>query len=172
MKKIKYTLIALAAIVASVIAVKIASANGSYFITPVRTAAATSTTSSISPGIATTTLTYDSLVLGSIYATDRASLLVQDTASNSAAVIGIALQYSQDGIDWYDNNLSGTSSIQSVTNITVANTFTLQGNAVASSSLKIISVPTPTRFVRAVFSGTTGTSSLWAQFVPVRQVTQ
>lgn len=172
MKKYKYAFIALVAIFSLAVIARVASANGSYFISPVRTAAATSTLSVVGPGNGTTTLTYDSLALGSTYATDRASLLIQATASSSSSLLGIAVQYSQDGVDWYDNDLAATTSPGSVTNISSANSYQLSGNSTASTSLKAISVPTPTRFVRAVFTSTVATSSIWAQFVPIRQVTQ
>lgn len=171
MKKFKLSLITAAVIMAVVLAGKSVSANGSYFVTSVTTASATSSRISISPS-ASTTLTFDSFVVGSVFAADRASLLIQHTASTSLSSVKITLQYSQDGVDWYGNNLAATTSPGSITDITTDNTYQLTGNTTSSSTNKIISVLTPTRFVRAVISSAVATSSVWAQFVPIRQVTQ
>lgn len=145
------------------------SANASYFMPLVTSSTATSSPSTINP-TASTTLVLDSYTYGSTFATNQVTLLVQHTASTSASILGIAVQYSQDGIDWFDNNLTPTSTIPTVQDITLAKTFSLSGNVTASTTRKAITLGTPTRFIRAVFTSIVATSTVWAEFVPMREI--
>ena len=130
------------------------------------TAAATTTIVYMTPGTGTTTLAYDSLDNGS----DSAVLLTQFTASSTSATLAIRLQYSQNGIDWYDDNLlsSTNSTTTAVKTVNVANSYAWAA-AAAGANLKAIDVPTPTRYVRAIYSVTGANAGVWASLVAKKQ---
>lgn len=168
--------------------------NQFFFPQPAKTATATTSVNYMTVGKATTTVTYDSwgrsgsnqTDIGQTTGADEAILLVQLTASSTNTVLNITYEYSMDGIDWFqDNTFSmGTSSLASYL-VATRNSFTWQyasstvgGAAVAAgtaTSTKAFTVPTPTRFVRAVLSlsGVASTASLngavWAAIVPKNQ---
>lgn len=168
MKKIIILSVAVLALLGIFSVAQIVSANPLYFVPLVTTSSATS--SPVTVTIATSsTLTLDSYTYGTTYALDRATLLIQQVASSSATITGISLQYSQDGIDWYSDNLTSTSTTPNLQDITTSKSYQLQGNSTSSTTRKAIIVATPTRFVRAVFLNSVGTSTIWASFVPARQ---
>lgn len=135
----------------------------------VSTAAATTSLTYITPGTATTTLTYDSLFTGS----DQAVLLTQLTASSTSSVLNITAQYSQDGIDWYGDNLieSVNSTSTPAKSIQVGNTYTWLAASTALTS-KAIFIPTPTRFTRIQYSMTGAAGGVWGQMVAKKQQPQ
>ena len=148
----------------------IVKANPSYFMPTVQTTIATST-----PAIVTTatssTLILDSYAYQAINATDKATLLIQDTASSSTSQIKISFTYSQDGIDYFNNNLIATTTTGVyVSNLETPNTYSLLGNTSASTTRVAITLPVPVRFAKVTFTGLVGTSSVWAQIVPQRQI--
>jgi hypothetical protein len=140
-------------------------ANRSFFVGGPSTSVATSTVTSLGTGQSTT------LILDSFNsipaAVDSTTLLLQFTASTSASVLHIVPSYSMDGVDYYENNITATSSTSN--SITVGNFWTLQGNAVSSTTRKAVSIPTPTRYIRVTFTAVTGTSSIWATFATLRE---
>lgn len=145
-----------------------AHANPSYFVPTVQTAAATSTASYMTPGTATTTLTYDTFNAGNNYKTNSATLLSQFAASTTPT-FNINLQYSQDGIDWYADNLNvfAAGAIAVIT----PNSYTLA--ATASSTFKAININTPVRFVRVQYSiASGGNGAVWGQIVPNKEIAQ
>lgn len=144
-----------------------AQANVFIFPPTIMTATATSTLANIAPGVGTTTLLYDSYNTGQPFATENAVLMVLDTASSTSSVLKVALQYSQNGLDWYndDINVVATSSLQTF------NTYTYTAvSTTASTSGFAIPVLTPTRYVRVIFSSTGATNSIFAQITPRRQL--
>lgn len=167
LKLIIITLVVLIGITFGVI--ETAKANRSYFVPTVQTATATTSVDYMRVENATLTLdAYSSTPL----AISLATLLVQSIASTSAAVQTITIQYSQDGIDWYQDNLSTTTSSSVIALNNTQRTYTITGNATASTTRIAISVPTPTRFVRATVATSTALSSVWLQWVPLREAMQ
>lgn len=165
----KYTIITGAiALVLSLFGVGMVYANSSFFLPQSQTAAATSSVSFL--GLASSTsIVFDSFSAGSTRSADSATLLVQMVSSSSAAILNIIPSYSVDGFDYYDSELATTTTSNSITQ---ANYFTLAGNAVSSTTKKIVSIPTPTRFVKITFTQAVATSSIYAAFVPLRQAIQ
>lgn len=164
------------AICASIIAVK---AHANPIVIPpqqnCKTAVATSTMTALATSSISTTLTCDAYNL-SPYNVDptgvvSASLAVQYDASSTAGILTIALQFSNDNIDWYENqtgnlDASSTGSQASYPAKTISLT-----PATTSPIKKVYSVPFPARYVRAIFTGTalSGTSTVWAEFWPLKQ---
>jgi len=160
-------------------------ANSSFFLPSVQTSSATSTPQFLGVNAVngTSTLVYDSYNNGApssvpnsspnsgIYkTTDSAVLLVQSTASTSASIQKLYFQYSQDGIDWFDDYVSTSTSSRTVTyNAFSPNAITINGSAVASTTRFALSVFTPTRYVKAIVNATTASSSIWMQWVPRRE---
>lgn len=146
----------------------IAHANPSFFYAPTSTAAATSTVSQIIPGVATTTVLFDSYATGRPYALDSATLFLQTTASSTSSIVNIAYQFSQDSIDWYDNDLVPASSTPSIVQIQGTNSYSWTALNTARNS-KAVNLPTPTRYVRAVISAAGANSFIWASIIPKQQ---
>jgi len=159
-----------------------ASANPSFFIAGPAVQTATSTQTTIGPGFATTTLVCDlqSSTCGtsSAVVADSVTLLYQLTASSSATVANIAIERSQDGIDWYQSNVidTATTTLPVVITTPITYTFPFATTTVGGASPvgvtrvnKVLNVPVLTRYTRAVFTTTGATSSVWAQWVPKRQ---
>lgn len=161
----------------------IAGASTLYFPITSQTAVATSTLSYMTAGTGTTTPVYDAYSSGTQKKIDLASLFVQATASSTNTKYSIAFEYSQNGVDWYQDGSSNfqLSTTTGATNVSTANSVyfnfassTLGGVVSATApENKIINVSTPVRFVRAVISLPSGSTNgaVWAQFVPAQQVT-
>lgn len=130
---------------------------------------ATTTVSYLTPGTATTTYTYDLWNGGSAdqIAADKLALAVQFTASSTSSVLGWNYQFSEDGVDWYDDNtLTATATAQAVS------TGQTSSWTAASSGIlrKIVTLPySPTRYVRVNFSDTGAGAGVWATFVSQKQ---
>lgn len=135
----------------------------------VSTAAATTTVAYITPGTATTTLTYDSLFTAS----DQAVLFTQFAASSTSSVLNITAQYSQDGIDWYGDNLlvSTNSTSTPAKSIQIGNTYTWLAAGTATTS-KAVFIPTPTRYTRVQYSMTGANGAVWGSMVAKKQQPQ
>lgn len=149
--------------------VGIAHGNPIGFVSACATSAASSTTS----GIATTSsviLSCDAYTF-TPRAFEGATLLLQ-ASSSPGAIVNVAFQYSQDGLDWYEDDLLNSSStIAQGTSIAGSSTYSWVkvGGAV---QMKALNVPTPVRYVRAVFTGGQSTSTIFAQIIPKRQQSQ
>lgn len=166
----------------------VAHANPGGFPPGARTAAATTTPAYIGNGSATTTVVYDAYNIngtnqqttGLTTDTDSATLLVQFVGSSTSAVLTTSFEYSQDGVDWYldstndDNTISTTSTVVSLNQPnkyvwTYAALPTGGAAGTAATTTRAITVATPTRYVRAVFSLSGAAGAVWAQFVPKKQ---
>lgn len=182
MKKKFYIALATASIIllGTMAGVEIVSANTSIFLPNARTATATTSAAYITAGLGTSTLSYDTYAAvngGQIKAADSAAVLIQYAASSSASQLAWHYEYSMDGIDWYGDSLSaGATTTQTIDESSYTSyrwnyASTTFGTSVSGQAFKIVNVPTPTRFVRIVFSVPIGFSpaSVWAQFVPKRQ---
>lgn len=177
----------IALVVALVVIVNSVKANSSYFPPPVSTATATTSPRYMTPGTATSTLTLDSYyqdTLGNYTKTDSAVLLTQFAGSSTASILGIDVEYSQDGIDWYKDNLnalvlaSSTAIYPIQPNSRISWTFassTVGGGVVAAStgatSTKAILITTPTRWIRVVHTITGANGAVWSQLVPRKEKT-
>lgn len=150
--------------------VRISHANPAAFSTGVQTAAATTSPAYMGIGTGTSTLTYNSSISGNPLKPDSSALLIQFAASSTSAVLNISIQYSQDGIDWYNDNISNNVATTTIPiNLSVASSYTWKAAGTATTGV-IINVPTPTRYVRAVSSLTGAAGAVWEQFVPNKQI--
>lgn len=159
MKRKKYFIgfgvLLLALIIGSVTFVK---ANPSYF-----SQVASSTVVYMTPGAATTTVTFDTGITTG-QAMDNASFLLAFAGSSTASSLNIQFEYSQDASTWYADKVNNIASSTSLTEtrfpLTPANVFVLTmastslggvtGNA--ATTTRIFSVATPTRYIRAILS--------------------
>ena len=163
-------------------------ANPSYFANGTSTAAATTTKAFMTPGTGTsTTPVYDAYAQtfsgGITSKSDKAGLLVQFTGSSTASILGAAVEYSQDGIDWYRNfvvdpNQIATSTTSST--FSVVNPFAFSWKFASSTlgtasavnpnlSTAALLIPTPFRYTRVVFTLTGANGAVWAQLVPIKE---
>lgn len=162
------------------IGTNIAKANPSYTALSVQTATATTTASFIGVGTGTTTLMYDSYTasntcgattLANYTIADQATILTQLAASSTSSVLGIAVEYSNDCVDWYQDsvNVSTTTTPTAlVNNLNAVNTFTWIAPSTATTS-KAVLVKTPTRYMRVKYSLTGAAGAVWGQIIPAKQ---
>lgn len=152
------------------------------FVPTVQTAPATTTLSYMTPGTATTTLTYDSFLNGQIKGINQGVLLTQFTASSTGTIFNINIEDSQDGIDWYKDNtnaIAATTSLPYALNTVNSYTFpfastSADGAPVAANnktSFKAVTIDFPTRFVRIFYTLVLGgnNGAVWGQFISERQ---
>lgn len=188
MKRIHYFILAIA-IFASSGFYFTARANPSFFVRS-QSATATSTVSYMTPGTATTTIPSFDLGVSGAQGADSAVLALQFTGSttpNNSAVAtttyNVAIEYSQDNVDWYSDSYSqfGTTTVaQNITTQTSRSislgTQTIKGSLIASTTPTkvVINVPSPMRYVRAIISVAIGSTngSVWGEFVAKRQGAQ
>lgn len=148
-------------------------ANPSFFIRSGNGATSTPL-GFLSPGAATTTIPVFDLGVGGAQGADSAILALQFTGSTTpttAAVAtttyNVALEYSQDNIDWYSSTGGGFATT------TTLGTQTLNGTLIASTTpTKIfLVVITPTRYIRGLISIPNGSTrgSVWGEFIAKRQ---
>lgn len=183
----KYILLAaiLATVVGLLIVVNRADATPLYIAQRTSTASATTSVEYLSFGAGTTTLTYDSYTAGTV-SPDRAALAVMFGASSTNSNLIIDTEYSDNGIDWYEDNLNSFGATTSPLTVNVAgknrlswvfsSTTPIDGGTGISTSTKMFELRVPERYVRVIF--TMATSSLgvantggtvWAQIAPIKQ---
>lgn len=165
--------------------VSTAHAQPTYTAPTVETATATTSPRYLTPGTATTTLTYDSYVpTTNTYTPSFATLLVQFAGSSTASTLGINVEYSQDGIDWYKSTIlspysPGTTTPSINLGLTTSYSWTFASSTVGggvvtaatgATSTRAIMISTPTRFVRSVVSITGAGGAVWQQFVPTKEL--
>lgn len=179
----KLLLIALAALIVG--GGTVAYANPSFFAPQAITSVATSSPAFMTPGLATSTLVYDSYnlngtnqpVVNDPTSAQSATLAIQLSASSTASVLTIGIERSQDGIDWYQDNLNSLATSSLSDSITIPSTFTW---TFASSTIggvsntgnrigKLINVSTPTRYTRFIFSLTGANGAVWAEVIPQKE---
>lgn len=170
-----------------------AHANPFYAGTRAVSAAATTTVSYLTPGLATSTVVYDSYEAngtnqangGNQTLPDSLAVLVQGNASSTLTTLTLACEFGLDNpasglIDWYQNEVLGaTTTNAGVQNISVPNSMsftyassTVGGTAGTGSTsrfAKAFVCPVPTRYVRAVISDTGAGASVWTALVPKKQ---
>lgn len=189
-RKITIGIVSLLALIASCVGALVAYAGPSYFVQNTTTSATTSVAAYIAtPGTATTTYQLDSYTNGTSQAGTSAvesntALLIQFSASSTSATLNWRYEYSQDGQNWFGDSLA-TSTTDTTGNIVndspfVAHTWNFASTSptlgpVGTSQIynqnKIVNVPTPTRYVRAVFYAPIGSFpvGIWANWVAKRQ---
>lgn len=132
-------------------------------------------------GTGTSTAVYDT-GCASAGSTDSASFLLQLTGSSTATVANVSFEYSQDNVDWYsdDYNFPSASTTQSNTTLTSTRVYILTYASTTVGGLagtgngrntRIVNVPVPTRYVRAVTTLAPGSlpGAVWGEFVGKRQ---
>lgn len=162
-------------------------ANPLFFAPAAMTATATSTPSYMTQGTATSTITYDSYnlvgtnqpVVSDPTGAADAALEVQFIASSTSSVLNIAIERSDDNLDWYQDEYSFPVSTSTIGSSNINSPFSFSWTF-ASSTVggqpnsgnrigKILYVATPTRYTRAVFTLTGTPGAVWAKFTPTKQ---
>lgn len=182
-------LIGMLAFVAAFLVGHTAYANPLAFSTGVSTATASTTVAYMTAGTATTTLTYDTYNIanaqpGNPTAAQALSLLVQMTASSTLSSLVVNYEYSMDGVDWYQDGTGGLASttIPYIISTPMSARWNFASStpglgAVLSNTNRdhrILSVRTPTRYIRAIFTVPVGASNagVYASFVPAKERAQ
>lgn len=160
-----------------------------------RTAAATSTVTYLTPGLATTTLSFDTYTYANgnptPYKVDSGILEGQFTASTTGSGFRARVEFSEDNIDWYPENVNmlGQGNVENATSTSLfgsaaiyqfqmsTSTATTDGFPGTGNASRIhFSMPMrfPARYVRVVFWARAGdgNGALWAGVIPVKQKAQ
>lgn len=161
-----------------------AHANPFYTGTKAQTSSATTTPAYLSPGIATSTLVYDSYEQNgtnqpnsdNVTLPNVVAVALQGNASSTLTTIAIACEFSDNNIDWYQNEIYPASSTGAL-NLSVPATFsfvfsstTVDGIQISPSRYqKLFECPVPLRYVRAVITDTGAGASVWATIIPTKQ---
>lgn len=150
-----------------------AKANPSFFIrTATNTAFASTTVVYQSAGAATTTLIMDTGV-GGAQAADSAILLQQFIGSTTAATQKTTIEYSQGspGLDCVVTPTACSWYLGLSTTTTAIGNLAGGAGGLSSTTLNVLTVPTPTRWVRAVFSIPAGgiSGAIYAELAAKRQ---
>lgn len=142
--------------------------------------AATTSVSYLTAGTGTTTVTcnlqYIAQVSSGVESTDSAVLGIQFLASSTASSeLNWYLEYSQDGVDWYKENVfTQTATTTIATSKTYAwrqysttTPISVSGYSTSSLDRKLVNIESPTRYVRATFTQPIGSlaGAVWAQFI-------
>ncbi len=163
----KYIITGLALVFVSAIGYNVANANPSFFAGGVVSATATTSPVLMQAATATTTIvTYDTYTQGIPTKTTNAALLVQFAGTNTPA-LNMAFQFSQDGVDWYDDNYTQSATGYPVNSVTQSNILTWTSNNATTS--RAFALPTPTRYVRVNAKMTAAPGSVWMQVVPSKE---
>jgi hypothetical protein len=168
-KKLILTLASVFAIFATVVTLtpstKVNANPGVFNVMPPLFTKATTTApwySHLKAGFSTTTTqALDSYISGTNGVLDQgsASLLLTLTSTSTPATLKWRYEFSQDGIDWYPESVE--LSTNATTTVVVrdfkeyswlfASSTAGSASTTLGTSQKLVSVPTPTRFVRTVF---------------------
>lgn len=163
-----------------------AHANPLGFSCAAQTASATTTPVYMTAGTATSTLLFDTYCVngtnqpntGNTNIANKLTLLTQFSASSTASVLGISVEYSQDGVDWYqDNYLSPLATTSPAVLLATPNSYswlfassTLDGVANTGNRVgKALQIQTPTRYVRVVYTLTGTNAAVWGELLPQKE---
>lgn len=162
----------------------VAHAGPIYVAPTVQTATATTSVKYMTPGTATTTLTYDSYAPAtntSDLAANSVGLFLQFAGSSTASVLHLSEEFSNDGIDWYGNySLNQIGTTTNPATIGAANSYNFnfasttrdgiaQTNANSATSTAFIQLLSPTRFLRLVTTLTGTNAAIWEQLIPIKE---
>lgn len=179
----KYILPVLLLVVAFCSVGAVVHANPPFFLRTF-TASATSTLAYMTPGTATTTITFDAGV-NQANGSDMATLLIQYTASTTGPSLRFRQEFSSDNIDWYSENLGTVPTLMSLNSTTTAlvspfhdytvNFATTTDNGGSGTNARIMTslqIPTPTRYTRVRFyvPASGGNGALWAEIAAKKQI--
>ena len=148
----------------------------------------------MTPGTATTSIIFDSYqntqgsnTARNTFGTKSAALMFQLYGSSTASIINLAVERSQNGVDYYADSYAFVATSTGVFNLSNSNlnsyvlTFassTLKGEAIVgdeTTMTRIIRIETPTRFTRVVFTSASSTilgpknTAIWGEMVPIRE---
>ena len=136
-------------------------------------ATATTTIVYLQPSAGIHVNTFDTQADGGFPA-DSASLMTCITASSTLTALTGRLEYSNDNLTWAQNNLSALATTSPDTAFQAAQTFSwrfastsLAGDAIgalSNSVCKIMSVPTPTRYIRVAITVSGANGAVWTSF--------
>lgn len=161
-------------------------ANPTLLTSTAQSSSATTTLAYMTPGTATTTVTYDVWAENGTNQTndgnrlypDYADLSLYMKASSTLSILVTNVEYSEDKLDWYQNNLetyaAGAIAVATPNSYTwTFATSTIGGllNGIGTDvGAKIIRVKAPMRYVRAVVSLTGANAGVRAKFLPKKQI--
>lgn len=163
-------------------------ANPFYTGPTAASATATTTLAYMTSGLATSTTVYDSYEQsgtnqpnsGNVTRPDDVDIAIQGVASSSITTVNVACEYSQDNIDWYQNQGFSTTT---TTNMAVPLSFNFvyasstsgvggQGiSATYNKFAKVFVCPVLMRYVRSVVtvSGTNAGIGIYTAIIPKKQ---
>lgn len=124
--------------------------------------------------VATSTLTFDTLVNGPSPA-DSVVALVQFQGSSTASILAVQAEYSQDGIDYYGYSATSTPSVFSDGRATwqfASTTPTDFGSGSGARASRAFKFDVLARFIRVKFYLMPGSqnATLWAELVGKKQI--
>lgn len=193
-----YTILIASIVIVSFVGfIKVTHANPlGFFRTSAVDGTATSTLTYQTPGTATSTWYYDSGT-GNVNAADKAVFALQQTGSSTNSQVKTEFEYgfpsfnsaancktTPTACDWYrDSTLGADSAISTTTaaaNVSTPTSFvmnfasTTQGGAAgtATRTLRLLTVPTYSRYIRAVVTTPIGSTNnaVWGEFIGKKQV--
>lgn len=157
-------------------------ANPFYTGMKAKTSTATTTLAYLNAGTATSTLVYDSYEQsgtnetnsGNITIPNTVALAIQGVGSSTSAVLNVTCEFSDDNVDWYQNEIfpatsTGPIVINTPVSFTYTNASSTIGGVVATGFKKLVQCPVPLRFVRAIIGNTGAGVGIWAAFIPTKQ---
>lgn len=137
---------------------------------------ATSTLTYMTAGNATTTNTFNTQSDGGAMA-DTAAFTVCLTASTTSTVLNTSFEYSYDGMTYFQDNVASSTGGVASTNVFTSRSYTW---TFASTSMggvppinsfgcKVVAIPTPLPYVRAIMSLTGAAGGVWSDFAAKRE---
>lgn len=161
-------------------------ANPFYTGTKAKSAAATTTLAYQTPGLATSTTVYDSYEQTGTNQTNGGNLTIPNTvavalqgqASSTATVLTIACEFSDDSIDWYQNETVAATTTGTVLITTpISYNFVYASSTVGGAQVKATTntfaktflCPVPLRYVRAVVTDSGANAGIWTTIIPTKQ---
>lgn len=182
-KTLIYISIALAVIASLFIGSHYASAMASIFMAPTKTAAATSTVSLLQVGMGTTTISLATpLSMGMSTKYDMALVMFEVQSTTSPGRIGIRVEHSLDGVDWFSEavrttvNATSSSLVAEELIFNMASTSSYILNGTTSRMHQSFYIETPTPHNRVVFYmprdqvNLNLNLGLWAAVQPIKEV--
>lgn len=145
-------------------------ANPTYFLTVPASATATTTPIFLTSSGVATTSALDAYGTGTNFGFQQNALIVQDSASSTSSILTIRYQYSIDGINWADDNYNyPVATTTSPVSIGAYASYVWNA-ATTATTTKILNVPTPTRYVRAILSESGAAAGIWYTWAPAKQL--
>ena len=156
---------------------RVASANASVSCYDTTSFDGTSTRAFMSPGAGTTTLMLSNCASGNL--ATSAFVQFQYTASTSGSVLQLRVEHSNDKVDWYPETVvlsTATTSNAAGDSLTyrfaMATTTDNGGTGVANRLHRSLSISTPTKYTRVIFTVPTAgnNGALWAEVIGRKEI--